>query len=311
MTSRFAWLGASLAITAALLSGCQSKSTTDSSSTSQQTSTPQANIVATVNGKPITLAEYENYKDGRAQQMPNVKLSRKALLEELVDMELLKQAAVKEGVGKGPKIEAKINESTANILIQALLRKKFGHPNYSDAELKKTYDQVVAKSGGTEYKASHILVKTKAEAEKIIEQLNKGANFAALAKKDSIAPSAPQGGELGWFTADTMVPPFTAAVEKLKKGEYTKTPVHTRFGWHVILLQDTRKLNPPSFESVKPRIEALLTQQAIQKYVSDLRAKAKIATHADQIPAAATGIPKLPPLNPPAIKETKGETPTS
>ncbi|AOU97610.1 hypothetical protein BI364_06240 [Acidihalobacter yilgarnensis] len=309
MKFRIVWLTASLAIAATLLTGCQSKST-DATTSDTHAAPPSADVVATVNGRPITLAEYDNYMVGRAQQMPNVKLSRKALLEELVDMQLLKQAAVNAGINKRPQIQAKIEENTANTLIQALLREKFGHPQYSDAELEKTYKQVVSQSGGTEYKASHILLKTKAEAEKVIEQLNKGANFAALAKKDSIAPSAPQGGELGWFTADTMVPPFTAAVEKLKQGEYTKSPVHTRFGWHVILLQGTRKLNPPSFAEVKPRIESLLTQQAIQKYVSDLRAKAKITTSIDHIPTATTTV-KPAAVNPPTIKETKGEIPTT
>lgn len=302
------WLGASIALSAALLAGCQSQK---SENPTHASTAPSSDVVATVNGQPITLAQYDNYKSGRALQMPNVKLSRKALVEELVDMELLKQAAVSAGIDKRPQVQAKVEENTANILIQALLREKFGHPNYSDAELKKTYEQVVAQSSGTEYKASHILVKTEAEAEKIIQQLNKGANFAALAKKDSIAPSAPQGGELGWFTADTMVPPFTAAVEKLKKGEYTKTPVHTRFGWHVILLQDTRKLNPPPFDQVKSRIENLLTQQAIQKYVGDLRAKAKVTTDLGNIPTASTATAKPPTVNPPAIKETTGETRTN
>ena len=306
MKSKLLWLGSSLAITAILLTGCQHNKGQDITSTTGK----QTQIVATVNGKQITLAEYEAYKADRAQEMPNVKLSRKALIDELVDMELLKQAAIQAGIAKRPEIQAKIAQNTANILIQALLREKFGHPQYSDAVLRKTYEEVVAKSEGTEYKARHILVKTKAEAEKIIAQLNKGANFAALAKKDSTAPSAPQGGELGWFTADTMVPSFTAAVEKLKKGEYTKTPVHTRFGWHVILLQDTRKLNPPTFDEVKPRIESILTQQAIEKYVSDLRSKAKVRTNIGQVPTSATQSKPMT-VNPPAIKETTGEVPTT
>lgn len=305
MKSKILWLGSSLAITTLLLTGCQHKSRVAQPSTSKHSA-----VVATVNGKTITLSDYEAYKATRIQEMPNVTLSPKALIAELVDMQLLKQAAIQAGIDKMPLIQARIEQSRANILIQSLLQEKFGHTHYSDAALKKTYEKIVAKSSGTEYKARHILVKTKAEAEQIIHQLNKGANFAALAKKDSTAPSAPQGGELGWFTADTMVPSFTAAVEKLKKGEYTKEPVHTRFGWHVILLQDTRALNPPSFADIKPRIETLLTQQAIQKYVGELRTKAKITTSVAPIPAGTT-LAKPANVNPPVIKETTGQTPTT
>lgn len=305
MNSKIFWLGNGLLITTILLSGCQHKS--------QEIAKPKgtsANVVATVNGTQITYAEYEAYKTKREQEMPNVRLSPKVLVEELVDMELLKQAAIQAGIEKRSEIKAKIEQNTANVLIQALLREKFGHAQYSDAKLKETYQKLVAKSGGTEYKARHILVKTKAEAEKIIAQLNKGANFATLAKKESTAPSAPQGGELGWFTPDTMVPPFTAAVEKLKKGQYTKTPVHTRFGWHVILLQNTRQVNAPTFKEVKPRLESLLTQRAIEAYVSKLRTNAKVSTKTLPIPK------KTPPvhpsnMNPPAIKETTGQTPTT
>ncbi|APZ42395.1 hypothetical protein BW247_04225 [Acidihalobacter ferrooxydans] len=264
-----------LVLSLGLLGGCQTK--TDSSKSSTP-STPAASspTVATVNGKAITQADLNAYRTVRAAQLPNVKLSEKALLQELVDMRLLEQAAIAAGINKQPSIHAKIEQQRANTLIEALLQQKFGAKKYSDAELKQEYDQLTAQSGQEEYKAAHILVKTKAEAEKIIADLNKGANFATLAKKYSTAPSASKGGELGWFTAQTMVPPFAAAVEKLKKGEYTKTPVHTRFGWHVILLQNTRKVTPPPFAQVKSRIQTLLTQQAIEKYVQSLQSKAKI-----------------------------------
>jgi peptidyl-prolyl cis-trans isomerase C len=285
MKTRLARPSLALLLGLGLLAGCQVK--TDNAKTSASTSTASSPTVATVNGHTITKADLTAYRMMRAGQMPNVDLSNQALIQELVDMRLLEQAAVKEGIADKPQIKAKIDQNRANILIQALLREKFGDQKYSDTELKKQYDQIVSQASQREYKASHILLKTEAEAKKVIEQLNEGANFAELAKKDSIAPSAPKGGELGWFTAQTMVAPFSQAVEKLKKGEYTKTPVHTRFGWHVILLQDTRKMNPPPFDQVKSRIRAMLTQQAIQKYVTDLRDKADIKIDAPA-PAANT-----------------------
>ena len=284
MKIRFARPSLALLLGLGLLAGCQAQTDTAKSAASASASP----AIATVNGQAITQADLDAYRQMRAGQMPNVDLSSKALVEELVDMRLLEQAAVKAGVADKPQVKAEVEQSRANILIQALLRDKFGSQKYSDAELKKQYDQLVAQASQREYKASHILVKTEAEAKKVIEQLNKGANFAELAKKDSIAPSAPKGGELGWFTAQTMVAPFSQAVEQLKKGEYTKTPVHTRFGWHVILLQDTRKMNPPPFDQVKSRIQAMLTQQAIQKYVQDLRDKAKVKL---ELPASDTQQP--------------------
>ena len=265
--------GIGLTLSLGLLAGGQNHSA-QQTKTGQQA--PASPIVATVNGQPITQAQLEAYRKLQAAQLPDVKLSNRQLLNELIDQTLLEQAAVKAGLDRKPEIAAKLEQARANILIEALLRDKFAHQHYSEAELKKEYDQLVAQAGQTEYKAAHILVKTRAEAEKIISELEHGANFADLAKKYSIAPSASKGGELGWFTAQTMVAPFAAAVEKLKPGEYTKTPVHTRFGWHVILLQKERKVQPPPFDQVKSRIEALLTQQAIQQYIKQLHAKAKI-----------------------------------
>lgn len=290
-----------------LLAGCHSGGKSSAStSTGQSATAKSATVIATVNGQPISLAEYKHYKTTREQQTPNVKLGHKALLAEIVDTELLKQAALKAGMDKQPKIQARIKQDTANILIQALLQKKFGHMKFSNAKLKKAYQKVASNMAkGKQYKARHILVKTKTQAEKIIQQLNKGANFAKLAKKDSIAPSASHGGELGWFTADTMVPHFAAAIKKLKKGKYTEQPVHTRFGWHVILLQNTRQAKPPSFKQIKPKLESVLTQQALQKYVNQLRKKATIKTHLDRISSKSKN------LNPPTIKETTGQKPTT
>lgn len=276
MNTRFARPGIVLMLGLGLLAGCQAQTTGTTAKNSTSAAAPSSPTVATVNGQPITQAELDVYRNTRAGQMPNVTLSNKALVQELIDMHLLEQAAVKQGLANKPQIQAQLGQDRANILIQALLREKFGSKKYPEAELRKQYHQMVAQASGREYKARHILVKTEAKAKKIITQLNQGANFAELAKKDSIAPSAPKGGELGWFTAQTMVTPFAKAVEKLKKGQYTKTPVHTRFGWHIILLQDTRKLTPPPFDQVKSRIESLLTQQAIQQYVQKLRSHAKI-----------------------------------
>jgi len=146
----------------------------------------------------------------------------------------------------------------------------------TDEAIKAEYEKMVSGPGGTEYKARHILVKTEGEAKTVIEKLKKGEKFEELAKTYSTGPSKTKGGDLGWFSPNQMVPPFSAAVVALKKGEYTTTPVKTQFGWHVILLEDSRKKTPPAFESVKARIRSSLQMQEIQKHIEELRKNATI-----------------------------------
>ncbi len=110
----------------------------------------------------------------------------------------------------------------------------------------------------------------------MIAELDSGANFAELAKSKSTGPTAKNGGDLGWFKPNQMVPPFAQAVSEMKKGSYTKKPVKTQFGWHVIKLEDERKLTPPKFEEVKEQIRSIKTNQKIQQYVIELRKKAKV-----------------------------------
>ena len=147
----------------------------------------------------------------------------------------------------------------------------------TDAEIKAEYDSKVAGENGTEYKARHILVKTEAEAKKLIAELDKGADFAKLANKHSLdAKESQNGGDLGWFVAGQMVAPFSEAVAKLEKGKYTKTPVQTQFGWHVILREDSRAQTPPSLESVKEQLMPYLQRKKVQTMVETLRKQAKV-----------------------------------
>jgi peptidyl-prolyl cis-trans isomerase C len=136
--------------------------------------------------------------------------------------------------------------------------------------------------------ARHILVKTEAQAKSIIEQLNHGASFAKLAQKDSIDPGAANGGELGWFAQTQMVPAFANAAFALKPGQYTKTPVQSQFGWHVILCEGRRTQPTPSLADVKDQISQDLAQQAIKTTLADARSKVTIQVfNADGSPAAS------------------------
>jgi peptidyl-prolyl cis-trans isomerase C len=147
----------------------------------------------------------------------------------------------------------------------------------TEDELKKAYDDAVKQLGQTQYKVRHILVKDEAEGKKVIAELSKGGDFAELAKKYSTGPNAKSGGELGWFTsAQIDNKPFSDAVEGLKKGAYTKTPVNAKYGWHVILLEDTRIPEPPSFDDAKPQLIANYQRAKLGEKIGALREAAKL-----------------------------------
>ena len=146
----------------------------------------------------------------------------------------------------------------------------------SEDELKAAYEKVKEQAGRTEFKARHILVKDEKEAKDLIKQLDKGADFAELAKKHSTGPTGKDGGDLGWFDPKQMVPPFAEAIADMQPGSYSKKPVQTQFGWHVINLQETRKAEPPSFDEAKPQLIALVQRQKISGKIVEMRNGAKV-----------------------------------
>ena len=234
-------------------------------------------IIATVNGTNITEWTLNRYASQRGlpEEEPKGK-QREALIEELINRELIYQNAVSIGADKTPAIKKEIEHQRINIVASSMLDRSSNRFEVSDAALKKEYENRRGELGGQELKARHILLKTEADAKAVIDELNKGADFATLAGKKSTGPSAVNGGDLGWFASDQMVKPFSDAAAKLKKGSYTKTPVKTQFGWHVILLEDTRPVNPPKFEDIKEQIRVGLQNKLIEGYISDLRNTAKI-----------------------------------
>ncbi|MGR9074064.1 MAG: peptidylprolyl isomerase, partial [Gammaproteobacteria bacterium] len=145
----------------------------------------------------------------------------------------------------------------------------------TEDELKAEYDKKIG-SAKTEYKARHILLKTEEEAKNVIDKLNKGGDFEALAKELSTGPSNVNGGDLGWFVPQQMVPPFSEAVIALEDGKYTSEPVQTNFGWHVILREASRTQEAPSFDSVKDQLKPMLQREKLQQYLTDLRNAAEI-----------------------------------
>jgi peptidyl-prolyl cis-trans isomerase C len=197
------------------------------------------------------------------------------LLDQFIGMRLAADAAEKGGVTKDQKVEDQLALARLNVIVDAGLQKYLEAHPVTDEELKPEYDAQVA-AMPREYHARHILVDDKAAADAITKDLKGGADFAKLAEKKSKDSSSKNGGDLGWFTADTMVKPFAEAVAKLQPGQLTDEPVQSQFGWHVIKLEESRASTPPPFDEVKDRVKVLVQRKKLQIYLDDLRKNAKV-----------------------------------
>jgi len=232
---------------------------------------------ALVNGVSIPQSRIDLRVKAAAQQgQQDTPELRKAIREDMINLEVLAQEAAKLGLDKSSEAMQQLELARQSVLANAFVQDYVQKHPISDDVLKKEYDQLKANVGTKEYKASHILVETEAEAKAIIAQLGKKAKFEKLAAKSKDAGSAEHGGELDWAVPSNFVPPFASAMVSLKKGEYTKEPVQTQFGWHVIKLDDMRELKVPSFEELKPQLLQRMQQQMVQNAISEMRDKAKI-----------------------------------
>jgi len=232
---------------------------------------------ATVNGQPISQTVYNAFvAEQKAQGAPDSPELQNAVKEELVRREILAQEAKKKGMDKNPNIQGQIELAKQAVLIRAYLSDYVKANPISEAQLKAEYDVIKNNLGSTEYKSRHVLVEKEEEAKAIIAKLDKGEKFSELAKQSKDPGSKDKGGELGWSSQAAYVKPFGEALTKLKKGEYTKTPVQSDFGYHVIQLDDSRPANPPPFDQVKPQMQQRASQQQIETLVKELRSKAKV-----------------------------------
>ena len=198
------------------------------------------------------------------------------MIEQLVSITLASQEAEKDGQLKDPAMRARLDLLQMQLLAGAASEKfDAAHP-VTEEEIKAEYAARVA-SLPKEYRARHILVEQKETAESLIRDLKAGGDFAKLATKESKDPvSAPNGGELDWFALPAMVKPFGDAVAALEVGQVTPEPVQTKFGWHVIQLEEVRAPTPPDFESVKDRVKSLVQQKKFQAHLDEIRKTAKI-----------------------------------
>ncbi len=232
-------------------------------------------VVATVNGQAIHQSTLAGYAEGNQLNIDDSD-QRREMIDELVMRELVMQDAIAKGLDSDPAILDEVRRTREKLILNAVLEGVIKAAPINDESLQAEYDKQVQQFQGTELKARHILVEDEEKAKTLITELDGGADFAELAKQHSTGPSGPNGGDLGWFTAETMVPPFAEAVQAMDKGSYTKEPVQTRFGWHVILLEDSRPLTPPPLEEVKMNLIQRLQQKYIKEYLDGLKSGAEI-----------------------------------
>ena len=234
--------------------------------------------VATVNGVTIPGSRMEFMMDQQRQRgAPDNQQTRSMMREELVNREIVAQEAQKAGFGKNAEVQTAMDIARQEILVGAYLRDWAKKHPVSDAEIQKEYDRARAQSGDKEYRARHILVETEDQAKGLIADLKKGAKFDELASKNSKdSGSKERGGDLDWNVPGAFDKQFSDAMVKLDKGKYTEAPVQTRFGYHVIQLDDVRPIRFPALAEVKQRIQQQLTQHRVDELIRGLRAKAKV-----------------------------------
>lgn len=261
-----------------LIAGCNQEKAPDTKSTSAAAPLlEKADAVAVVNGQYISKSTFAELEKDIAERSHGQTFPKEKVVEELIQRELLVQDALQKNLDKSPEVIAQLDITKRSLLSQAALQDFLKANPVTDADVKAEYDSKVAGEKGTEYKARHLLVKTEAEAKKLIAQLDKGADFAKLANKYSLdAKQSQNGGDLGWFVSTQMVAPFSEALVKLEKGKYTKVPVKTQFGWHVILKEDSRTQTPPTLEAVKEQLMPYLQRQKVQSMLESLRKQAKV-----------------------------------
>ncbi len=286
---------------------------TDESMAQDEQQNMDKDTLLTVNDEPVTKAMYALYFQERMRNVPEAKNSpelQMRVLNELANVIIAAQDAEKKGIDERPEINATLTLMRAKLLTQTVIQEYAESNQPNENQIKTYYEAEYASQSGQEYKARHILVKEEANAKSLIEKLDGGADFAELAKANSTGPTGPSGGDLGWFDAKQMVKPFADAITSMEKGSYSKEPVQTQFGWHVIMLEDTRETEAPTLDGVRGEIITKLQQQSLSGYMQDLRTGSKIIFNNDAVsnkPQDAEAAQTTPATESP-VAETTDET---
>ena len=301
-------------LTLAALAACQPKT----AGTAVNDNSP---AVATVNVAPITRSFYDFYIKGITGGKSPADLTaeqRGIALDNLIRAQVVADQATKEGLDRSGDTAYMLELARLNVLQQSMQERYLKDRQPTEQELRAEYETQLAAMPKTEYHARHILVATEAFAQKIIERLDKGEKFDALAKAESMDSSKNNGGDLGWFTPGRMVPEFAGAVMALKPGEYTHKPVQTQYGWHVIQLLETREVTPPPFDQVRQRLVQVVEAKKFRLYQDELLRNAKVEKFPDKLVGtaapsapgtAAPGAPGAPPAAAPGAAPTPPAAP--
>lgn len=238
-------------------------------------SVTSAEVVATVNGVDIDSTVFDAYLETRFQKpAAQATAEERAVVErEITDIYLLTTQPSAKSFADDPRFKAQIELQYRGSLAQAVANDFMASNAATDEEILAEYESQLSEASTQQYKARHILVTSQAQAENLIDELNDGANFEELAKEHSTGPSGPNGGDLGWFSPEQMVKPFSDAVVALDDGAFSKSPVQTQFGWHVILREESRANEPPTLDSVRDMVKQRVEQAKFQEYMQGLRDK--------------------------------------
>jgi peptidyl-prolyl cis-trans isomerase C len=277
----FAGLGLALGLSALVLSPLAAQETAPAAPDAAAAAKPvdPNAVVATIGGKPITEADLAMAEGELSQQFAQLPAEqrRAAALSAAIEIKVMAAKAVADGLDKDADFQRRAAFLQERALHGEIVEKEVVD-KITDDEVRARYDkEIAAQPAVNEVHARHILVKTKEEADAIIKELDGGAKFEELANKHTTDPSGKtSGGDLGWFGPGQMVPEFEKAAMALEPGSYTKEPVQTQFGWHVIKVEDKRPKQPPAFEQVKDQIRSAVLRDKYFALVKELRAAAKV-----------------------------------
>lgn len=242
-------------------------------------------VAATVDGEAVLVSDVERLAATLSQQYPKAPLDelRRQVVQRLVERKLIVRAALEAGLDRKPEVRKRLAEIRDDVLQEIYLTERV-NSEVTEEKLRAAYGQMTAKlAGKEEVHARHILVAEAAEATALIAELNGGADFSDLAKQHSTGPSGKDGGDLGYFSKDAMVPPFAEAAFALKPGEITKQPVRTRFGWHVIKVEDRRPLPLPTYEDSLDDLRGTEAQIVVNRTLDRLREAASVQVFEDRL----------------------------
>jgi peptidyl-prolyl cis-trans isomerase C len=234
--------------------------------------------IAVVNGQPVAesvlrmyvlTTERRNLEDLTPEE-------RTRVIDDLIGLQLLAQQAEKDGLTSSRTLAAQLELQRLRLIANAMANDHIEKNPPTDADLQAIYDENLPRLSGQQYKGRHILVTTRDEAASVIAQLRQGADFVALAQERADGPTGPNGGALDWFTLDSMPPPFAAAVQAMSVGSYTTEPVETEFGFHVILLEDSRKQEAPALADIREDLANAARGKRLDDYIKSLREAATV-----------------------------------